>query len=382
MRLFVVIAAVLSVLPVGALADDADPGLVEIGDPPRTYAHFLNAREASLCRAGAATGGVESYFLNPACVSAIEDVSGQATFRFVAVSREYLPEGLDASDGAFLLSQAVAVKRSGTWVFGFGYSAPSYRNLELTGERADTAAVERSYEGTFKSGLRFFEAVFAARVGKGGRGAFGIAAGVVNMSESVREVEGETLDTAEVSGSAGSVAIGVLYDAASSVTLGAGYRWGSRIDVQGDWYDEQGMSGSSKTQPTTVAGVTVRAMPALTVHASYIAEGWDAATATLSAYPQNGGRRNEFDDAVATVALGAEGTLMGGKLVLRAGGSTQVANETAHGTVPEWAAGLGGTYRFEGYALDAALVRERYAVDGEGGKISDYGGYLTVSYDF
>lgn len=382
MRLLAVTAAVLSALSLGASADETR---VDIGDPPRTYAHFLNAREASLCRASAATGGVESWFLNPACVSGIGAVSGQASFRFVAVSRDYLGDGetaLDSADGAFLLSQAVAVKRSGQWVFGFGYSAPSYRNLELTGTRADTGGVAQSYDGTFKGGLRHFEAVFGATIGKGGRGAVGIAAGLASMSESVREVSGEALDTAEVTGSAGSIAIGLLYTAVEAVTLGAGYRWGSRIDVHGDWYDEQGMSGSSKTQPTAVAGVTVRATPALSLHASYINEGWDAAAATLSAYPEDDGRRDEFDSSVATAALGAEGALMGGKLTLRAGGSTRVGDEITEGSAPEWAAGLGGTYRFEGYALDAALVRESYSLDGRSGQLSDYGGYLTVSYDF
>lgn len=385
MRPFAMVAAALSVLSLGASADDTDPTRLDIGDPPRTYAHFLNAREASLCRASAATGGIESYFLNPACVSDVGAVSGQATIRFVAMSRDYLPEepaALDASDGALLLSQAVAVKRSGAWVFGFGYSAPSYRSLELSGARADTGGELLPYEGTFKAGLRYFEAVFGTTVGKDGRGAIGMAAGLASLSESVREVRGGALDTAEVTGSAGSIAVGLLYEATESITLGAGHRWSSRIDVQGDWYDEQGRSGSSKTQPTTVAGMTVRAMPELILHASYVNEGWDAATATLSAYPEGDGRRDEFDEAIATVALGAEGTLMGGKLVLRAGGSTRVGDEITQGSVPEWAAGLGGTYRFEGYALDAALVKERYAVDGDGGGISDYGGYLTASYDF
>ena len=370
MRLSMMVTAALSAL---SLAASADETRVEIGDPPRTYAHFLNAHEASLCRAGAATGGIESYFLNPACASDVVAVSGQATLRFVATSRDYLSDGegtLDASDGAVLLSQAVAVRRSGTWVFGFGYSAPSYRNLELSGARADTAGVPEAYEGAFKGALRYFEAVFASAMGQGGRAGIGIAAGLVSLSESVREVQGDALDTAEVTGSAGSIAMGLLYRATDAVMLGAGYRWSSRIDVQGEWYDEQGVSGSSKTQPTTVAGVTVRATPILTFHASYINEGWDAATATLSAYRENDGRRNEFDEAVATAAVGAEGALLGGKLTLRAGGSTRVGDETTHGTVPEWAAGLGGTYQFEGYALDAALVRERYAVDGQGGKIS------------
>jgi hypothetical protein len=380
MRLFMVVTAILSVLSLGASA--AEDTRADIGDPPRTYSHFLNAYEASLCRASAATGGIQSYFLNPACISGIGVVSGQTTFRFVATSRDYLPDALEASDGAFLLSQAVAVKRSGTLVFGFGYSAPSYRYLELSGTRADTGMGSGSYDGTFSAGLRYFEALFAGRIGNGGRGAIGIAAGLVNLSESVREVQGETLNTAEVDGSTGSIAVGLLYDATRAVTLGAGYRWSSRIDVQGDWYGEQGRSGSSKTQPTTVAGVTVRATPILRFHASYVNEGWDAATATLSAYPENGGRRDEFDESIATVALGAEGALMGKKLTLRAGGSTLIGDEITQGAVPEWAVGLGATYRFTGYALDAALVRERYALDGEGGKISDYGGYLTFSYDF
>ncbi len=205
MRLLTVVAAVLSALSLGASAGDTDPTRVDVGDPPRTYSHFLNAHEAALCRAGAATGGIESYFLNPACVSGgAGEVSGQGTIRFVAMSRDYLPEGdgaLDASDGALLFSQAVAVKRSGTWVFGFGYSAPSYRNLELTGERADTArghAVRTKARS--RRGCGSSRPCSRTSVGKDGRGAVGIAAGVVNLSESAREVEEEVLDTAEVNG--------------------------------------------------------------------------------------------------------------------------------------------------------------------------------------
>lgn len=72
--------ALLLLLPLGLNAGQI-PG--EVGDPPRTFSHFLNAREAALCRASAATGGVESFFLNPACASTVREVSGQATVRMV-----------------------------------------------------------------------------------------------------------------------------------------------------------------------------------------------------------------------------------------------------------------------------------------------------------
>ncbi|MBM3308168.1 MAG: hypothetical protein FJY74_07575 [Candidatus Eisenbacteria bacterium] len=356
---------------------------VDVGDPPRTYGHFLNAGEAALCRAGAATGGLESFFRNPACVADVRAVSGQATARVVTTSRDHLgegAEGLSAEDGAFLLSQVAAVKRSGSWVFGFGYTAPSSRSLRLTGTVGEASGREL-YDGTFEGGLRYFEMVFGTRIGRDGRGSIGFASGLVNLTESVREAVGQTLETAEVTGSATSMAAGITYEATDRVTLGAGYRWGTRIGVRGDWYDDVGRTGSSHTQPTIVAGLTVRATKDIALHGCYLNEGWGAATATLSAYEENDGRRDEFDGSVASVALGAEAALMGGKLTLRAGGATRVAPDAADGGMPQWAAGIGGSYRFSGYALDGAVVRERHEVDGMGGTISNYGLYLTVSYD-
>jgi len=77
-------------------------------------------------------------------------------------------------------------------------------------------------------------------------------------------------------------------------------------------------SGTSKTQTTVVAGVSVRAAPFLTAHASLVREGWDRASSTLSAYPEDDGRRDEFDEAVGEIALGVEGTLLDDRLTLRA----------------------------------------------------------------
>jgi hypothetical protein len=373
--------ALLLLLPLGLNAGQI-PG--EVGDPPRTFSHFLNAREAALCRASAATGGVESFFLNPACASTVREVSGQATVRLVSTSRDDASVGgedADASDGAFLMPQIVAMKRSGNWVLGFAYSAPVSRDLEIEGTIGSGSGQE-TYEGRFQGGLRYFETVLATRVGKGGRGGFGIAVGFANLSESVREVVGESLDSADVGGTSSSLAAGFVYEASDRVTLGAGYRWGSNIDVEGEWYGQQGATGRTKTQPVTVAGITVRPNDHAALHACYTVEGWNEAESSLSAYGEDDGRRDEFGEAVATAAAGAEASFMRDRLWLRAGGSMRLEPEEMDGGLPQWSAGVGCSYAFTGYSVDAAVVRERCELDGGGGRIASYGAYLTVSYDF
>jgi len=381
MRALPVTLAALLLLP-PALTAGQVPG--ELGDPPRTFSHYLNAHEAALCRASAATGGVESFFLNPACASTVREVSGQASVRFLTTTRDDASvggESVDASDGAFLMPQIVATKRSGHWVLGFAYSAPASRDLELSGT-LDAGSGPETYDGTFKGGLRYFETILATRVGRGGRGGFGIAVGFANLSESVREVVGQTLDSADVSGTSSSLAAGFVYEASDRVTLGAGYRWGSTIDVEGEWYGRQGATGTAKTQPTTVAGVTVRPTDQTEFHACYLVEGWNAAESSLSAYSEDEGRRDEFDEAVATAAVGAEASFMRDKLTMRAGGSMRLKPEEMDGGLPQWSAGVGCSYAFTGYSVDAAVVRERCELDGGGGRIASYGAYLTVSYAF
>jgi len=382
MRSLTVAALVLLALPLPVLGDETR---IDVGDPPRTYLHFLNAREAAMCRASAATGDIEAYFLNPACASGKEAVVGTATLRFGGASRDYLSAdgvGLDSSDGYFLFSQFAAVKRSDTWAFGFGYSSPSYRSLEITGRR-DSGSGAAPYEGEFTGGLRFFEVLLATRMGEDGRAGVGVAGGIVSTSESTREVLGQSLDSGEVSGSAASIAGGVVYEVTDRVRVGAGYRWGSTIDVSGDWYREE-VNGTSKTQPTAVAGLTVQAASFLTVHASYLYEGWDSTESTLADYPDSlfPTEVSEIGEAIGTAALGLEGTLLEGNLVLRAGASAEVASDMTEGAVPEYAVGVGASYAFGSYAAEAAWAREQFAVDGESGEIVTNDGYLTVAYRF
>jgi len=261
------------------------------------------------------------------------------------------------------------MKRSGNWVLGFGYSAPASRDLEITGT-IDTGSGPETYEGTFQGGLRYFETVLATRVGNGGRGGFGIAVGFANVSESVREVVGESLDSADVGGTSSSLAAGFVYEASDRVTLGAGYRWGSNIDVEGEWYGRQGATGTTKTEPVTVAGITVRPSDHVALHACYTVEAWNDAESSLSGYSEDDGSRDEFGEAVATAAVGAEAAFMRDRLWLRAGGSMRLEPEEMDGGLPQWSVGAGCSYAFTGYAVDAAIVRERYELDGGGGRIA------------
>jgi len=227
--------SVLMILSVAATFATAGVERTTLGDIPRTFSHYMNAQEAALCRANAATGGPSAYFLNPACAANVSGVAGFATLRFNSKTRDYLPDGaesLEAADDAILFSQAVAVKRSDFWVLGFGYSCPSYRDLNLTGRLSDGEDIT-PYDGTFTGSLRFFEAILAARFGNKDRGVFGISAGAVSLSESAKEIRPGELASADLSGLGYTVALGFNFDATDALTFGLGYRWGSEINVKG-----------------------------------------------------------------------------------------------------------------------------------------------------
>ena len=383
MRRILVTVLVLTFAAGAAWGGDAR---TTIGDIPRTYSHYLNAQEAALCRANAAAGGVSAYFLNPANVSGVQGIAGQATGRYNVKSRDYLPEGvpkLEAADDGFLFTQVLAVKRSGTLTFGFGYSNPSYRSLELSGSRFSRDEIE-PFEGEYRGGLRLFEVVGAARIGTNGQGGIGIAAGIANVNEeAVERVPGQSLETAKLDGMSGSLAVGFTFDATERVTLGLGYRFGLTIEVDGEWY-EQHREGESKTQPVTVAGVKVRAADNITVYGSYIREGWDRVESTLAAYPADEGGLdwNPFTEPISTAALGAEVDFAERRFSVRAGWSKEMGAEIENAIVPETSFGLGGTVRFDAYSAEVAVVREQFAEGGESAQVTNYGLYATVAYEF
>ncbi|MFH1689234.1 MAG: hypothetical protein ABIE42_03220 [Candidatus Eisenbacteria bacterium] len=401
MRHLLLTLAVLALAGVAA-ADDAIVARTTIGDVPRTYTHFMNAQEAALCRANAAAGGISAYFFNPAVVADISGISGQATMRVNAKSRNYLPEGddyLDASDDVFLFSQAVAAKRNEMYALGFGYSCPSYRNLELSG-RVDGA----SYQGVFQGGLRFFEVLAATRIGSEGQGAIGIAAGIASLNESATEkgTEQRYIRTAEMDGIATSVAVGLTFDATERLVFGVGYRFSTAFDVEGEWHTElpgDGVStGTTKTEPVAVVGARYTPLDNYTIYASYIHEGWTKAESSFAAYydtdecadcNENEHRRDEFGSALGTAAIGGEGTVLDGRLTVRAGFSMPIGSDLDNAVepeyrelVPEYAAGVGGTLRFEEYSVEAAFVRELYADGPESEQVVNHGIYVTAGYDF
>lgn len=383
MRSLAVTFLALSMIAGPAWCDDAR---TTIGDIPRTYSHYLNAQEAALCRANAAAGGVAAYFLNPANVSQVQGIAGQATARYNVKSRDYLPDGdetLEATEDGFLFTQVVAVKRSGSLTFGFGYSNPSYRSLELSGTTYVRDELQ-PFEGEFCGGLRFFEVLAAARIGSYGQGGIGIAAGLVNLNEeAVERVPGVSLDTAKLDGMAGSLAFGFTYDATDRLTFGVGYRMGTTIGVDGEWYKET-REGESTTQPTTVGGVTIGLTDNVRVYGSYISEGWDRVESTLAAYPREEGGLdwNPFTDPIKTVALGAEVDLSQRRFSVRAGWSKELGADITNAIVPENAFGLGGTMRFSEYAAEVAVVREQFSEGGESAQVTNYGIYATVAYEF
>jgi hypothetical protein len=383
MRCLLVALLALSVVAGPARSDDVT---TTIGDIPRTYSHYLNAQEAALCRADAAAGGIAAYFLNPANASRVEGVAGQATARYNVKSRDYLPDGVEsfeATDDGFMFTQVVAVKRSGSLIFGFGYSNPSYRSLEITGTRYARDEFE-SFEAEFRGGLRTFEVLAAARIGSRSQGGVGVAAGLVNLNEeAVDRVPGVSLDTAKLDGMSGSLAVGFTFDATDVLTFGIGYRLGLTVQVDGEWYKQQ-KTGESKTQPVTVAGIRLRATDNITVYGSYIREGWDRTESTLAAYPAEEGGLDwkQFTNPISTAALGAEVDFAERRFSVRAGWSKELGADIENAIVPENAFGLGGVMRFSQYAAEVAVVREQFLEGGESAQVTNYGIYATVSYEF
>jgi hypothetical protein len=399
MRHLLLTLAVLVLAVVAAADDVAIVARTTIGDVPRTYTHFMNAQEAALCRANAAAGGLSAYFFNPAVIADLKGIAGQATMRANMKSRHYLPggdDGLDASDDVFLFSQAVAAKRTDMYALGFGYSCPSYRRLELEGRQNGDV-----YRGDFEGGLRFFEVLAAARIGTDAQGSIGIAAGIANLTESASELGQRT---AEMDGIAASLAIGMTFDATERLTFGLGYRFSTKVDVSGRWHTEVGeadTTGTTRTEPVVVAGVRFTPVDNYILYASYIHEGWGEARSTFAAYypmdppddcvdcNEDQNERDEFDSALGTAAVGGEGTLMDGRVTVRAGFSMPVGSDFDNTDepeyrelVPEYAAGLGGTLRFEEYSVEVALVREQYADGDESKQVLNHGIYVTVGYEF
>ena len=399
MRHLLLTLAVLVLAVVAAADEDAIVARTTIGDVPRTYTHFMNAQEAALCRANAAAGGIAAYFFNPALVADIEGISGQASMRVNVKSRNYLPEGdtyLDASDDAVLFSQAVAAKRNEAYALGFGYSCPSYRNLELAGQLDGNP-----YEGDFQGSLRFFEVIAATRIGTDGQAAVGVALGIASLDESALEKSQRYIRTAAMDGMAASVAVGMTFDATERLMFGVGYRFSTSVDVEGEWHTESGgavTKGTTKTEPVAVVGARFTPVDNYTFYASYINEGWTKAESTFAAYydtgecedcNENDGRRDEFSSALGTAAMGAEATVLDGRLTLRAGFSMPVGTDLDNADepeyrelVPEYAAGLGGKLRFEAYSVEAAIVHELYADGSESEQVVNNGIYVTVGYDF
>jgi hypothetical protein len=357
-----------------ALADDAR---ISLGDIPRTNAHYLNAREAALCRADVATGGVGASFYNPALITRVRGASGLATVRFNVKSRDYLSEDLEASDDGFLFSQAVAVKSAMPVTYGFSYAAPSYRSVEISGSPGGEA-----YDASFNGGLRYFEVLLGTGIGNEGRGGIGIAAGIVNLNEEARVSGPGTLESARIDGIAASFAVGVVFEAADWLTVGFGHRSSASVEVEGELSAGGGAppSGTSETQSTSVFGVTYRPTAALAVHASYVNDGWDAAKSTLAAYPSP--ERDLFSEALGTAALGIEFALPGDRFVIRAGGSKVLMGEADDAVVPEYSAGFGAVMRFRQYSGELSLVREQFELDGESAEVTNYGIYASVGYEF
>jgi hypothetical protein len=193
----------------------------------------------------------------------------------------------------------------------------------------------------------------------------------------------------------------MTFDATEQLMFGVGYRFSTAFDVEGEWHTEEGgavEAGETKTEPVLVAGVRFTPVDNYIIYASYINEGWDDAKSTFAAYygveePVDGQEsaqdRNEFGSALSTVALGGEGTLMGGRLTVRAGFSMPIGSDFDNTDepeyrelVPEYAAGVGATVRFEEYSVEGAFVRELYADGAESEQVVNHGIYVTVGYDF
>ena len=385
MRTIILVLVLTAVLVTAAGADVTRTAL---GDIPRTYSHYLTAYQASLAGAGSATGDVGACYYNPALAARYEGISGQATLRFNVKNRDYITGDLEASDDGLLFSNVVAVKRSGGLSFGFNYACPAYRSVEYTGLKDDEGTM-KDFASEQTGSLRVFELVFASLIGSSQQGALGVSVGLASLDETMREgFTGETLDKARVRGMGTTVSLGFLFDATETFSAGVGYRWGSEINTRSDdWYEQDRRDETTKTQSMLVTGITFKPVQTVTVHASYLADGWDRARTDLSAYPPTpepnptSGERDEFGDALSTVALGVEVSLMEEKLVLRTGYSMQTT-EIDEGVVPENSIGFGASWRFDEYALDGALVRESFSEGGESAQMTNYGIYVTVGYIF
>jgi long-subunit fatty acid transport protein len=388
MRSLLLSVSLLATVASLAMADDTRTTL---GDIPRTYSHYLNAQDAALCGANAATGGLSSFFLNPAGATEVREIAGQATVRYNSTSRDYLPGGdayLDSSESSFLFSQFAAVRTSGAFTLGFGYSTPSYRSLELSGKIEDDSTLQK-YSGEFNGSLRFFEAIAGMRIGDREQGGLGLTIGIANLTEESRErVADSSLETVRVDGFSACYAIGFTFDVTEQVTAGLGYRWATKIGVDGDYY-KQSLSGESTTEPVATAGLRYRPTDALTFHASYVREGWDSVKSSLPAYPAGEGDEpgegqwwDPFSKPISTVALGGELLLGSGKYGVMAGYSMELGADIDTAIVPENSIGFGGSVRFEQYVGYLAIVREQFAEGGESGQMTTYGIYASMGYEF
>jgi hypothetical protein len=385
MRYLLLTAAVLS-LAFGIASGDV--ARLTIGDVPRTYSHYLNARAAALCAADAAAGGLSACFLNPALITRVRGVGGHASARYNIKERNYLPGGddqLDASDRGFLFSQAVAVRSTAPYYYGFAYSTPSYRSVEFSGTLGGEL-----YDAEFSGGLRAFEVLLASAFGENGEGGVGMAAGIVSLDEEARVIRRggaeDSLESAKLNGIAASFAAGVVYDVTDWVSVGLGHRLGSGVEVDGEWGfawpddDTRPRTGKSNTQPMSVVGVRVRPVDRLAVFASYLHAWWQEASSTLAAYPDPD--RDVLGEALGTVALGAEFVFPGERVALRTGGSAVVSGEAADTIVPENSVGGGLLVRFQQYFAELSAVRERFELNGQSGQVVNYGIYATIGYDF
>ncbi len=367
---------VVAVLLCAGVVHGEDPPRVTIGDIPRTNTHFLNSEEAALCRANVAVGGLNTYFYNPANAAGITGAEGEATIRYNIKNRDYLPRDLDVSEDGFNFTQAVAVKGSAHWVFGIGYSNPSHRSVEISG--MDQSEV---YTGKFTGDVRFFELVAATSIGDRGQGGFGVAAGLATLSESARETwGGSELESANLDGSAASVALGFTFDPTEQIGIGLSYRWGTEFDVEGDWYGEDNVKGKSRTAPIAVGGVTYRLTEQYDLYLSYIHEGWDEATSTLSVYPDDGGKRNQFDKPLRTLALGAAAKLAENRYIVRLGAAFQLEDGIEGALVPKNSFGVGGVWNFTEYAFETAITMEQFDLNGDSAQTTNYGFYFTIAY--
>jgi len=382
MRQLIVVVMVALTAATVAFADDT---AVRIGDVPRTGSHFLNARSAALCGASSASGGLPAIYRNPAVGGLVGGAEGFATLRYNVKTRDYLPEGeagIDASDDGLLLSQAAAVKTSDTWTFGFAYATPAYRSLELSGAVEIDERPLESYTGEFTGSFRTFEAVLVSNLWEG-RFLVGGSAGIATIDETGRVVSGPDLEESwEIDGVGACYAIGLLFRATERIDLGFGYRFPSEIEVDGTGRGAEGATGTFETSSVVTGGVTVRALERLALHASFVRDGWHQAGVTMD--QQNVEAVDgvpTFDDPLMTVAAGAEFDVTE-KVVLRAGYSMQTTDGLDGAAVPESAVGLGGTYTFSEYYVDAAYVHESFEVDGESGDLTNSGLYLSLGYGF